>query len=177
MVSVQELSKKILDLTAIQDGRALADFRDVDVVEVIRAEVESHRQAASERNIQIRAKLPRRSSRVQADPTGLGIIFANLLENAIKYSNGGTDIIVSGRVDKGSFFASVRDHGPGIPDKDLHRLFDEFYRCAHSAKKGIAGSGLGLTFVRTLVNRYGGSIHVDSRLGHGSRFTVSFPCV
>jgi len=176
VVSVQELSKKLLDLTAVQDGRALADCREVNILEVLRAEVESHRPSARERDIRLRARLPRRPVRVRADPTGLGIIFANLLENAIKYSDGGTEIVVTGRVDGGNFFATVRDHGPGIPEKDLRRLFEEFYRCADAAKRGIAGSGLGLTFVKTLLDRYGGSIHVDSQPGRGSRFTVSFPC-
>ena len=177
VVMVQELARKLLDLTAIQDGRALADCKTVDLVAVIRAEVENHSEAASARNIRLLADLPATPHRVHGDPMGLGIIFANLLENAVKYSRSGTDVLVSGRVEDGTVFAGVRDHGPGISDKDLDRLFDEFYRCADAAKKGIAGSGLGLAFVKALVTRYGGSVHVDSRVGEGSTFTVSFPCV
>jgi len=177
VVSVQELAKKLLDLAAIQEGRALADLQDVAVVEVIRDEVENRKDEAGQKSIRLRTTLPRTTPRLRADRTGLGLIFANLLSNAIKYSDRETDIVVSGRVEKNTFFTSVTDHSPGIPPQDLHRLFDEFFRCASAAKKGIPGSGLGLTFVRTLVSRYGGSVHVDSQLGQGSTFTVSFPCV
>jgi signal transduction histidine kinase len=75
------------------------------------------------------------------------------------------------------FCGSVRDCGPGIRHEDIAHLFDEFFRCADAATKGTAGSGLGLSFVRALVTRYSGKIQVDSQLGKGSTFTVSFPCV
>jgi signal transduction histidine kinase len=107
----------------------------------------------------------------------LGIIFANLLENAIQYSERGSEVIVSGRIEQGVFLASVRDHGPGIPDQDLPRIFDEFFRGPSAARNGATGPGLGLTFVKALVARYGGSIYVESQLGQGSTFTVSFPCI
>ena len=173
---VQELAKKLLDLAAIQEGRALADLRDVDIVNVIRDEVEKHKHAAREKDIRLRTKLPRARPRVHADRTGLELIYANLIANSIKYADRHTETIVSCRVAEHTVFTRVTDRGPGIPPEDVHRLFDEFFRCAAAAKKGIPGSGLGLTFVRTLVSRYGGSVTVDSQLGEGSTFTVTFPC-
>ena len=175
--TVQDLAKKLLDLSAIQEGRALGELEDVDIVELIRAEVENHHEAAREREIRLRLRMPTTSVRIHADPTGLGIVFANLLGNAIKYSAPRTSVSVAGRAEAGVFSASVRDQGDGIASEDLPRLFDEFFRCADVAKKEIPGSGLGLTFVKTLVSRYGGSVRAESRPGKGTSFTVSFPCV
>jgi signal transduction histidine kinase len=177
VVGVQELVKKLLDLAAIQEGRTLADCKAVDIIEAIRKEVESHAEAAEAKDLPLLVELPTAASRIFADPAGLGIIFANLMENAIKYSGRGAQVIVSGRTEQGVFLASVRDHGPGIPDQDLPRIFDEFFRGSSAVRDGAVGSGLGLTFVKALVARYGGSICVESQLGQGSTFTVSFPCI
>ncbi len=94
---------------------------------------------------------------------------AHLIANAIKYADRHTDVVVSARVAENSVFTSVADRGPGIDPQDIHRLFDEFFRCAVAAKKGIPGSGLGLTFVKTLVNNYGGSVQVSRDRIAGSR--------
>jgi signal transduction histidine kinase len=177
VVGVQELAKKLLDLAAIQEGRALADCKPVDILEAVRKAVESHADAARAKDIPLLVELPAAASRISADPAGLGIIFGNLLENAIQYSEPGSQVIVSGRAEQGRFLASVRDHGPGIPDQDLPRIFDEFFRGPGAVRTGIAGSGLGLAFVKALVARYGGSICVESQPGRGSTFTVSFPCI
>ncbi|MHC4711908.1 MAG: GAF domain-containing sensor histidine kinase [Planctomycetota bacterium] len=172
---VQELAKKLLDLAAIQSGRALADLKNVDMVGILREETKDREKEAADRDIRLIAELPAGACEVYADPTGLSLIFTNLLSNAIKYSDAGTEIVVRGRTEEGTFFASVCDQGPGISSEDLDHLFDEFFRCADATKREIPGSGLGLAFVRTLVARYGGSIHVDSQVGKGSTFTVSFP--
>ncbi|MGO8705017.1 MAG: two-CW domain-containing protein [Candidatus Brocadiia bacterium] len=177
VVVVQDLAKKLAELMAIRDGRALADCTAVDIVAVLREEAESHRKAAEAENLRLRVELPAGSPGIHADPAGLRIIFANLIENAIKYSGGNGDLVISGGVENGSFFASVRDHGPGIADKDSVRVFDEFFRGAQAVRKGVPGSGLGLAFVKALVTRYGGSVHMESRAGQGCTFTVSFPCI
>ena len=156
VVVVQDLAKKLAELMAIRDGRALADCTAVDIVAVLREEAESHRKAAEAENLRLRVQLPAGSPGIHADPAGLRIIFANLIENAIKYSGGNGDLVISGGVENGSFFASVRDHGPGIADKDSVRVFDEFFRGAQAVRKGVPGSGLGLAFVKALVTRYGG---------------------
>jgi signal transduction histidine kinase len=177
VVGVQELAKKLLDLAAIQEGQALADCKAVDIFAALRKEVDRQKEAAEAKDIPLLVELPAAASRIFADLVGLGIIFANLLENAIQYSERGSEVIVSGRIEQGGFLASVRDHGPGIPDQDLPRIFDEFFRGPSAVRNGIVGSGLGLTFVKALVARYGGSIYVESQLGQGSTFTVSFPCI
>jgi signal transduction histidine kinase len=176
VVGVQELAKKLLDLAAIQEGRVLADCKAVDIFAVLRTEVDRQKEAAEAKDIPLLVELPTAASRIFADPAGLGIIFANLLENAIKYSERGSQVIVSGRAEPGGVLASVRDHGPGIPDQDLARIFDEFFRGPSAVRNGAAGAGLGLAFAKALVARYGGSICVESHVGRGSTFTVSFPC-
>jgi signal transduction histidine kinase len=147
----------------------------VDIVGILREGTNDYEKEAADKDIRLHAELPAGACEVYADSAGLSLIFANLLSNAIKYSDAGTEIAVRGRADEGTFFASVCNQGPGISSEDLDHLFDEFFRCADAAKGEILGSGLGLAFVRTLVARYGGSIHVDIQVTRGSTFTVSFP--
>jgi two-component system sensor histidine kinase VicK len=102
-------------------------------------------------------------------------VFLNLLINAFKYSRG--DKYIKVKVSKGenSVIISVTDHGIGIPKDKLTRIFDKFYRVDRDATKDIKGSGIGLAFVKSVVEAHGGRIGVESQLDHGSTFSISLP--
>jgi two-component system phosphate regulon sensor histidine kinase PhoR len=112
---------------------------------------------------------------ISGDPERLRDVFRNLLENAVKYSPDGGEIIVSARENGDSTFVEVRDRGVGIPDADLPYIFDRFYRVESEATAGVGGSGLGLYIVSALVRAHGGSIQVRSTPGEGSAFSMRFP--
>ncbi len=112
-------------------------------------------------------------ARVQ--PALLGELVANLLDNACKYSDPGTPIIVSVEL-KGPFRClSVADQGQGIDPRDLPHLFDPFFRADQARRRTTAGLGLGLSIVSRLARSFGGEIEVASELGKGSRFTLRVP--
>lgn len=111
---------------------------------------------------------------VWATEDGLDRIFTNLIGNGIKYTPSGGSVVISlGRAGD-QVWVKVADTGIGIPEDALPHLFEEFYR-APNARQVAVGTGLGLTIVRELVERFGGGIEVESEVGKGTTFTVSFP--
>lgn len=112
---------------------------------------------------------------VWATEDGLDRVFVNLIGNAIKYTPSGGTVTVSVRRADGRVQIEVADTGIGIPDEALPHLFDEFYRASNARATEAVGTGLGLTIVRDLVEAYGGRIEVESAVGEGSVFTVTFP--
>jgi len=114
---------------------------------------------------------------VQGTEDGLDRIFVNLVGNAVKYTpTAGSATIVMGQAD-GEIKVTVTDTGIGIPEEALPHLFEEFYRAPNAKASDEVGTGLGLAIVQDLVDRYGGRIEVESRVGQGSTFAVTFPLV
>jgi signal transduction histidine kinase len=99
----------------------------------------------------------------------------NLLTNAIKYSEPGTQITLSARSDQSVVRFEVSDQGVGIRKEHIPRLFEKFYRADDPAVRRTSGTGLGLYIVRSLVTMLGGQVHVRSRHGKGSVFVVTLP--
>ena len=100
---------------------------------------------------------------------------SNLVENAIKYSDAGADVVVDIEVEDGTVVLTVADHGMGIPGRDLDRVFERFYRVDKARSRETGGSGLGLSIVRHVMANHGGAVSVTSVEGEGSTFTLRFP--
>ena len=102
---------------------------------------------------------------------------ANLLENAVKYSDTGSEVIVESRRDNGWIEIVVTDTGVGIPARDIDRIFERFYRVDRARSRDTGGTGLGLSIVRHVATNHSGEVTVQSREGEGSVFTIrSLPC-
>ena len=102
------------------------------------------------------------------------IIF-NLIENGIKYNKPNGSLYITLHRSEDNAVLRVRDTGVGMPEESIPHIFERFYRVDKARSRNTGGSGLGLSIVRIIVERNGGSISVESRLGEGSVFTVSFP--
>jgi len=100
-------------------------------------------------------------------------VFTNLLSNAVKYATNAPKIDVKAYVDGANVVATVRDHGVGIDEDDLGKMFQRYFRAKTST--GIAGTGIGLNLVKTLVELHNGTVTVESSRGEGSIFTVCLP--
>lgn len=107
------------------------------------------------------------------DPIEMDLVFSNLLENASKYSHDGDTITVSMRHTRRSVKLSFGDQGVGIAKEDQQKIFDKFMRITNELSDSTVGSGLGLYWVRHIVELHGGTIGVSSRTGKGSVFTVT----
>ncbi len=110
---------------------------------------------------------------IMADPRLLRQIAANLISNAIKYSDSGTDIRIVLEVEHGQCVLKVQDQGMGIPEKDQQRLFNVFQRGSNVGK--VSGTGLGLAIVKQAVDLHSGFVQVDSQVGAGTTVTVMIP--
>ncbi len=113
---------------------------------------------------------------VRADPTDLAIALDNLLDNAIAYTERGT-VTVSATARPDTVRIRVADTGLGIPEADLPRIFERFYRVDRARSRRSGGTGLGLALVKHVVERSGGTVEVTSELGSGTTFTVTLPRV
>ena len=110
---------------------------------------------------------------VYADPDQVEQILSNLVSNAIKYSPGGGKVEISAREEDGKVFVSVRDHGIGVEDKDLERIFDRYQRVITKKSRSVSGMGLGLFITKVLTEMQGGSIWAERCEDGGTRFVFT----
>ncbi len=165
------LIESTLSFSRIEAGRVEANLREMDLEALLVETCEQQQQLSSGHRIGCTLEqLPRR---LDGDPDLLRQVFSNLLSNAVKYSPEADRVEVRASVKGDQLRVSVRDFGLGIPEDDLPRLFDRFYRATNVT--GIAGTGIGLNLCRSLLELHGGTIDVQSKEGEGSLFTVRIP--
>jgi signal transduction histidine kinase len=124
---------------------------------------------------QVESDLDSREATIEADEEALRRAIRNLLENAVKYSQGCRTVWVEGRVNHRQVAISVRDRGMGIEPREQREIFQKFVRGAAAKKAGIKGTGIGLSMVRQIVDACGGEIRLESAAGAGSTFTILLP--
>lgn len=111
------------------------------------------------------------------DPVQVVGAVTNLLDNAVNYSEAGNAVEVSGSALDGRLVIAIRDHGIGIPSRDLERIFERFYRVDQARSRATGGTGLGLAIVRHVAQAHGGEVTVESIEGEGSTFRLILPRV
>jgi len=132
-------------------------------------------QAAS-KNITLTVELPKDMPHaVQADGALLHQAVYNLVENAIKYTPEGGQVTVSAHSEAGQLVFEISDSGIGIMQEDMPRLFEKFYRGSQREARAQHGTGLGLAIVRSIAERHGGKVWVESEPGKGSTFHLQIP--
>jgi len=167
---------QLLDLAAIEARRFVLRPEILDPVAVVGDVVEMMRPIATERRVTLETLPPAGPAFVTSDARALRQILVNLVGNAVKFSpDGGTVAVQWMPTAEGGLHISVADQGPGIPEDDIERIFEPFWRkeSAHVTRRG--GTGLGLSLTRQLVLRLGGTMTVASAPGAGSTFAVTLP--
>ncbi len=166
----------LLELTRIEFGDD-TEFSEVSVYAVV-AEAESRISAAAEQaGVAVQVGVPAQLT-VAGDRRQLVSAVFNLLDNAVKYSPRGSDVVVSAEVSTtGRLRLDVSDAGVGIPQRDLDRIFERFYRVDRARSRETGGTGLGLAIVRHVASNHRGEVTVASIEGSGSTFTLSLPSV
>jgi two-component system phosphate regulon sensor histidine kinase PhoR len=169
----------LLSLARIESGTELFEFASVPVAPVVEGCLERHRTRAEGRRQRLHignnGDSADENSTVWADEEAFGQILDNLVDNAVKYTPEGGAIRVSWRLDGEQVCLEVADNGIGIPEHDLPRIFERFYRVDKARSREMGGTGLGLSIVKHLVQALRGSIGATSRIGEGSIFTVRLP--
>ena len=169
------LTGDLLDLHQLELGTTNVETAPVPIAEVVEAAVTEYAALARERGVTVRVELPADLPPAQASARYLEFTVRNLLANAIQYNRPGGMVTVSARVTGELLEVEVADTGIGIPEADLPRVFDIFYRGDEAKKTDRLAPGLGLSLVKRLVETQGGTVWVESEAGKGSRFFFSVP--
>ena len=169
------LTQDIIELSRLQSGDALTEPDLVDIRAVIRTAVERNRVEAEARHIEIVTKGGKHAN-VVGDGDMLAVAVHNLVANAVQYSPDGSRVGIGATVaEDGSIELAVTDQGDGIPEADLERVFERFYRVDPARSRRTGGTGLGLAIVKHVAQNHGGDVRVWSQLGSGSTFTIRLP--
>jgi len=169
------LINNVLDFSRMDAGVKEYNFRETDLVEVVRNSLEVYKFQISDNGFNIESDLPDESINLKIDRDAISQVLLNLLNNAVKYSDEKKYILVKVSRNTTSALISVSDHGVGISKEELKKIFDKFYRVLDASTKETRGSGLGLTLAKHIVEAHGGTIEVESEVGKGSRFTLCIP--
>jgi two-component system sensor histidine kinase SenX3 len=165
------LVQDIITLSRIQAAEPVPDPMSVPVDAVVAEALDRCRMKANARGI----VLADEGDRVHGDEDLLITAIRNLLENAVAYSPERTRVVVTTRRAGDRVEISVEDQGIGIPERDLKRIFERFYRVDPARSRATGGTGLGLAIVKHVTAAHGGSVTVRSEEGSGSTFTISLP--
>jgi two-component system phosphate regulon sensor histidine kinase PhoR len=165
----------LLSLARLESGEAALDVHPLPVAEAVADCLDRHRPRADAKRMTLEAVPPPDEVSVWADVEGLGQILDNLVDNAVKYTQEGGTVRVRWAGGPTDVCLSVEDNGPGIPERDLPRVFERFYRVDRARSRELGGTGLGLSIVKHLAQAMGGSVNATSEVGRGSTFTVCLP--
>jgi signal transduction histidine kinase len=171
-----ELLANLLQWAQLQMGRAALQPGHVEVQLLVERAAEAQRAAAALKGIEIVIEPTPAGLQVYADFPAAQAVLRNLLANAVKFTLPGGRVTIAARMVAGMVEIAVEDTGVGIPESRLASLFVIAPDRSTSGTAGETGTGLGLILCQDLVERSGGRIVVESRLGRGSRFTVALPC-
>ncbi|MEX2290799.1 MAG: ATP-binding protein [Mycobacteriales bacterium] len=168
------LVQELLSLSRLQGADPLPEQQLVPIDKVVAEAVDRTRTAATARGIAI-VRGGERGLTVCGSERQLITAVGNLLENAVHYSPESTRVAVAVRSREGAVEVTVTDQGMGIPEKDLERVFERFYRADPARSRATGGTGLGLAIVKHVATNHGGEVSVWSVEGSGSTFTLRLP--
>ncbi|MCX7634633.1 MAG: ATP-binding protein [Syntrophales bacterium] len=162
----------LMDISEARTGVLRLDRKPVDVSALLEELVELYGYVAEERHIHLQTDFVR-GLMINADPQRMRQALGNLLDNAVKYTPVGGRVAVSAKHEEGRVMVTVQDTGIGIPPEELTKIWDRLYRGGEGRR--YQGLGLGLSFVKSIIEVHGGHVDVISRPGSGSTFIVELP--
>jgi two-component system sensor histidine kinase SenX3 len=169
-----DLVQEIIQLSRVQDSDPLKIAHELAVADLISEAIDQCQTTAGSRHIWVNY-----SNGVDATVLGdreqLIMAIHNLIENAINYSPEGTTVSITTKIDGGIVDISVTDQGIGIPESEIERIFERFYRVDPARSRETGGTGLGLSIVKHVVTKHGGDVKVWSAQGVGSTFSIRLP--
>ncbi|WP_146553580.1 cell wall metabolism sensor histidine kinase WalK [Rummeliibacillus sp. SL167] len=171
---LEKLTNELLQLSRAVNQTESVTLYPLPLAETMREVVQITEQQASRKAIRIRAEIDEEII-INADEEKIKQILINLIENALRYSEEGTEMILSSKREENMAIITVQDHGMGIPTEDLPHITERFYRVNKARSRSDGGSGLGLSIVDQLVKYHKGIWHINSELGIGTTVTIQIP--
>ncbi|MDP9078746.1 MAG: HAMP domain-containing histidine kinase [Bacteroidota bacterium] len=171
---LNQLVTKVLDIAAFENKEIQLNKELIPVDELV-AEVVGSEQLKSAKPINITYINKEKIETIYADKTHFRNVLANILDNAVKYSNEPIAIVISSYKNDKHINFSIKDNGPGISSDQVKLIFDKFHRVPAGNIHTVKGTGLGLSYVKYIVKAHGGDVSVKSEINKGSEFIVSIP--
>jgi signal transduction histidine kinase len=173
--NMARLVNNLLDLGRIDFGVGL-QVESIPVLDIVERVTSSLQMQATQKKISLGVEIPRDLPHaIEADQALLQQALYNLVENALKYTAEGGIVTIHLQPAPGSLTFAVQDSGMGIPESDMKRLFEKFYRGSNREALAQRGTGLGLAIVKSIAERHSGKVWVESELGKGSIFYLQIP--
>jgi len=172
-----DLINDLLDIARMEAGHRHLEQVPLNLGDTLTEVVELLGARAQDQKVALHLDLPPTLPPIRADQRSLEEIFTNLVTNAINYSPDGGDVRVALRSRGDYLEVMVQDQGVGIPEEEIPKIFDKFYRVKNPKTRQVIGTGLGLSLVKSLVEAHRGAVEVESQPGLGTTFRVLFPTV
>ena len=170
-----KLIDDILDLSRIESDKMKMALLPTDFAGTLERSIAIMAKQAKAKLIAVKMDLPESLPKILADEARISQVLINLLDNAIKYTKEGGSVTVSARPKDKYIQIDVSDTGIGIPEEDISRIFERFYRVDKARSRELGGTGLGLSIVKHIVQAHDGEVWVKSLVGHGSTFSFIIP--
>jgi two-component system, OmpR family, phosphate regulon sensor histidine kinase PhoR len=167
--------EKVLQLASMDKNNLSLNIQQTSLNLLVESAVDRARFQVEEKNGSLSVELADNEIEIMADETHLSNAIFNLLDNAVKYSPTAPEICIKVAIDKASAIVTVFDKGVGLTKEQQHHIFDKFYRVPTGNLHDVKGFGLGLNYVKYVVEAHNGVIQVDSQLGRGSSFKIILP--
>ncbi len=168
------LINDVLDLAKIEAGQLTLTLEDYRMPEVVQSVVSATEGLASTKGLKFIAEIMPGLPPGHGDARRLSQVLLNLVGNAVKFTDEG-EVAIGATAENGNFVLTVRDTGPGVAAEDQDKIFGEFQQVDNSNTRKKGGTGLGLAISKRMVEMHGGTISVESEVGHGATFRVVLP--
>ncbi len=170
------LVKDLLQLSRLERRSEKMDFKDRNIVSLVKECIKKVDISAKRKNQQINSLFDLKEDiKVMFDKDRMEQVVLNIISNAIKYTQEGGRIDIDIKASPAEVMISVEDNGMGIPEQDLARVFDRFYRVDKARSRSMGGTGLGLAISKQIVEEHGGTIRAEKARSRGTRFVLSLP--
>jgi two-component system phosphate regulon sensor histidine kinase PhoR len=167
--------EKVLQMAVFDKGKIRLKRKDIDLHELIRKVLRNFDLQIRNRNGEVSLSLEADQAIVNVDEMHFTNVLSNLIDNALKYCNQDPKITISTRHEKGWITLSVEDNGIGMSKEHLKKIFEKFYRITTGNIHNVKGFGLGLSYVKLILEEHGSSIEVESQVNTGTKFTIFIP--
>jgi len=169
------LINDLLDLAKTEELIKHKQRENIDLNEMLHKTIALMNEKAEGKKVVLSLMIKKTLPHIKARPEDIDDVFINILDNAIKYTPSDGKVEVIANIDYKKILVEIKDTGVGIPEDDIHHVFDEFYRAENARIIEKEGTGLGLAITKKIIETYGGNILVESKVNEGTKFTIILP--
>jgi signal transduction histidine kinase len=169
---LNNIIENLLDIGRIESGRVLMELKPLNAEQLVNDAIEPFATAYRDRGVTLQCEVEPELPDVLADPTRIGHVFSNLLDNALKYTASGGKVVLSAKNGNRAVIFTVEDTGTGMAEEALFHVFEKFYR-SPDQPPDVKGAGLGLAIAREIVEAHGGEIKAQSQPAKGTKMTFT----